>query len=353
MEKQEAENDRMTAGGARMSRRAGQGAGAGHAPRLYQRACKILADQIRSGAIPADTILLESGVAAQFGISRAPARQALSELERLGLIEKAAGRGYRVRRPRARGKPRAKATGNPADHGLRLLPRSSWEGIYAEVEGEIVARTSFAGWRVNEAELARSYRVSRTVARDVVARLHQRGIVRKDESARWYAPALTPGHVGELYELRALLEPVALMKAAPNLPTAHFSQMRASLDAAISEPRDIGGPTLDRLEEELHVTLLGHCRNRALMQAISVPQSLLVAHRFLYRWTSRLFDIEPFLAEHLAIVRQLERGRISQAAKLLADHLTVSRERAIARIDVIVSEFRAEDLPYLERLGSD
>ena len=57
---------------------------------------------------------------------------------------------------------------------LRLQPSPSWEPIYAEVEREIVARISFASWRVNEAELARAYKVSRTVARDVVGRLQQR-----------------------------------------------------------------------------------------------------------------------------------------------------------------------------------
>ena len=53
------------------------------------------------------------------------------------------------------------------------------------------------------------------------------------------------------------------------------------------------------------------------------------------------------------IVQWLERGKVEKAAEVLAQHLHVSRERAIARIDVIVSEFRPDDLPYLERLESD
>jgi DNA-binding GntR family transcriptional regulator len=326
-------------------------AASGTAPRLYQRAFRILANQIEKGAIAEGVRLRESVIAAQFGISRAPARQALTELERSGLVEKSTGRGYSVcaySTGKSGRHPVERHQGLDAD--LHLTSLSSWERIYGQVESEIVARTSFASWRVNEAELARFYNVSRTVARDVVARLQQRGVVRKDDRSRWYAPALTPDHVGELYELRSLLEPVALMKAAPNVPARFVADMRAKLQSSIENAREIAGATLDQLEQDLHVTFLGYCGNRTLMQAISLPQSLLIAHHFLYRWTPRLFETEPFLPEHMEIVARLERGKIKDAADALEHHLRVSRERAIARIEVVAREFHPDDLPYLERL---
>jgi DNA-binding GntR family transcriptional regulator len=322
----------------------------GTAPRLYQRVVDILSGQIESGQLSAETRMQETGVAALFGISRAPVRQALAELERRGLIEKAAGRGYRVRAVK-RGTRLPLADSTDAD--LRLVSASSWERIYAEVESEIVARIAFGAWRVNEAVLARSYSVSRTVARDVVGRLQQRGVVRKDDRSRWYAPALTPDHVAELYEMRGLLEPVALVKAAPNVSPEFSQAMRAHLEDAITNARSIGGATLDRLETELHAALLGHCGNQTLMQAITLHQSLLIAHRFLYRWTPRLFETEPFLPEHLEIISWLGSGETEMAAEALADHLRVSRERAIARIDAVIREFRPDPLPYLERLGAN
>jgi DNA-binding GntR family transcriptional regulator len=326
----------------------GERAASGAAPRLYQQAFDILARHIEQGGIPSGTRLLESGIAAQFGISRAPARQALAELERCGLVAKARGRGYTVR-PVAHRTWVVPTTAVASREDVRLISSSSWERIYGEVEGEIMARASFASWRVNEAELARHYRVSRTVARDVIARLQQRGVVRKDDRSRWHAPALTPDHVGELYELRAILEPVALVKATPNLPPGFVSLMRAHLENAIANAREIDGSTLDELEQEMHVALLGRCGNRTLMQTITLAQSLLIAHRFLYRWTPRLFESEPFLPEHLEIVDRLERGETGEAAWALETHLRVSRDRAIARIEVVARELDPDDLPYLER----
>lgn len=167
---------------------------------------------------------------------------------------------------------------------------------------------------------------------------------------RWYAPALTPDYIDELYELRWVLEPLALVKAAPRVSPQFIQRMRINLQDATENARRITGTTLDALEEEMHVVLLSHCGQRALMQAITLSQSLLIAHRFLYRWTPRLFDTEPFLPEHMEIVQCLEANEVDRASRALEQHLRVSRDRAVARVNAVVREFRPDELPYLTRL---
>jgi DNA-binding GntR family transcriptional regulator len=320
----------------------------GIAPKLYQRACEALAADIQRGTMAAGLRLTETGVAERFGISRAPARQALAELEQLGLVRKAETRGYDV----VAGAGAAQETALPQfeDADPRLHTLSSWEVIYADIEIEIVSRTSLASWRINEALLARHYGVSRTVARDVVARLQQRGIVRKDDKSRWIAPALTSKHIEELYELRWTLEPLALEKAFANLPDGFLDRLQRNVEAAIDSISTIGGETLDSLEQELHVELLGYCGNDSLMRAISLPQALLVAHHFLYHWTMELFDSEPFLPEHLAVIECLKRGDVSGAKEALVHHLQISRARAMLRIQSVASTITPTELPYLERM---
>lgn len=320
--------------------------GTGAAPKLYQRACEALAADIAAGQIAAGARLTETAVAERFGISRAPARQALAELERMGHVRKAKARGYDVLAPAA-APPVAAPRPQAEDPKIHFLP--SWELLYPEIETAIVSRTSLAGWRINEAVLARHYGVSRTVSRDVLARLQQRGIVEKDDKGRWFAPALTARHIDELYELRWVLEPLALEKAAPRLPPGFLARMRANIEAAMTAT-ETEGETLDALENELHVALLGHCGNDALMRAISLPQALLVAHHFLYRWTSELFDTEPFLPEHAEIVSRLEAGDVEGAKAALVGHLRISRQRAMLRIQAVAAIIQPDELPYLERL---
>lgn len=324
----------------------------GTAPRLYTRAFDILVTRIVDGSLPPGTRLLESHIASDFGISRAPARQALRQLEAAGLVTRSDGHGYIVR-----GSIEAASAFQPSPlqtvEPIRLTSAASWERIYSEVETGIVARTSYAGWRVIEAELAKYYDVSRTVARDVIARLHQRGIIRKDGKSRWYAPALTPDYVAELYEMRWVLEPVALVNAMPGVPPGFVVSMRRHLEQALARAEELDGVALDELEAEMHVRLLGYCGNRTLMEALRLYQSLLIAHSFLYGRAPHLYPVEPFLPEHLTVVERLEAGHIAEAAKALEDHLRISLDRAVARIEVVARDFKPDPLPYLEPLRPD
>ncbi|NNM71484.1 GntR family transcriptional regulator [Enterovirga aerilata] len=317
----------------------------GTVAKLHDQAFAILASRIRAGTIPHGARLLESRVAADFGISRAPARQALAALAEAGLVERASGRGYL-----AIGRGESGTGAAPAPEPVQLSSAAGWERIYAEVETSIVSRTAFASWRVIEAEIAKHYGVSRTIARDVVARLNQRGVIRKDERARWYAPGLTHDHVAELYEMRWTLEPVALLKAADAAPPELVRRLRANIEAAISEAETLGGAELDALEAELHVELLGFCGQRTLMEALRSYQSLLVAHSFLYRWLPPLYPSEPFLPEHLAVLEALDENRRKAAAAALREHLQASLARALTRIDAVAADIRPEPLPYLSVL---
>lgn len=330
----------------------------GSSARLYERAVDVLSQQIRSGALAPGEKLQETAIASRFGVSRAPVRRALQELEALRLVRKSDGYGYTVREGQisARGAAKDDAarrqSGEPQaaaeDPKALFANRASWEPIYDEVASEVTARMAFGSWRFNEVKLAEHYGVSRTVARDVAARLQQRGVLVKDDSSRWRAPGLTATRVAELYQLRALLEPVALLSAAETAPRGLLTRMRDNLVAALGQEDGVEGDVLDALEQELHVEFLAHCRNETLMQAITLHQSLLIAHRFLYRWTPKLFRREPLLPQHLEVVDPVLAGKPALAAERLEAHLLDSRERALSRIEVINAEHRLDDLPYLK-----
>jgi DNA-binding GntR family transcriptional regulator len=320
----------------------------GRAAPLYRTAFRILAGEIRDGALPPGARLTEPELAGRFGVSRAPVRQALALLERHGLVARPGSRGYVVTRDAA-DRASLVAPGGGDDRAALLHNLASWEPIYSEVESEIVARIPFGAWRLRESRVARHYRVSRTVARDVIGRLQSRGLIEKDDTGRWRAPALTPRRVTELYELRWVLEPLALRKAAESIPPHETAAAQARLQAAVDAPSTATGEVLDALEEDLHVTLLGYCDNRTLLRAIRQHQSLLAAHRFLYRWTPRLFPTEPFLPEHTSILDRLAAGDADGAATALESHLRQALARAVARVDDVNLRLRPDNLTYLER----
>lgn len=328
----------------------------GASPRLHERAERILAQDIGSGRLAPGTRLLESHVAERFGISRAPVRQALAALATAGLLSRGDGRGYVVLPPAGGAADGSMGGATPTGGDSRaagdaeapLEAAATWERIYHTVETAIVSRTPFGSWRVVESELARAYDVSRTVARDVIARLNQRGIVRKDPRGRWIAPGLTPDHVGDLYEMRWVVEPAALINAYPAIPHSAITMARANIEAAIARGRDLDGAALDRLEAELHGDLLGHCRNRSMIEAMRSYQSLLVAHSFLYALMPQIYGVEPFLVEHRAVLERLEAGDVAAAAAALREHLQISRGRALDRIAIVSRHLTPAPLTYLQ-----
>lgn len=324
---------------------------AGSSPRLHRRVFEILAERITEGSLPAGTRLSETAVASHFGVSRAPARRALADLAGAGLLVRGKSRGYIVGGDGTEAALVGEETPALASGHQRLVSLASWERIYGEVESEIIARITFASWRVNEAELARHYEVSRTVARDVIARLQQRGIVRKDDRSRWLAPALSLAHVCDLYELRRLLEPAALLRAAPRLPEEAIVETRERLLAERERTDEVQGSTLDRLEQDLHVRLLAHCGSDALMQALALPQSLLIAFRFIYLWSPPVSALNALIPEHLEILDRLVEGRVEAAAEALVEHLQHSQDRTVTRIEAIYAAPPVSvALPYLDQL---
>ena len=313
--------------------------------RLHARIADILSAEIAGGVHPPGRHMVETQLAERFGVSRAPVRLALARLSREGWLEYVPARGHTVRGD-------LPASGPPED-GEAQAPlgdrdigaRHAWETIHAEVEDAITARIAFGSWQVPETALARTIGVSRTVARDVLARLQGQGLVQMD-GGRWVAPGLSPQRVDELYRLRALLEPAALKEIGSALPRGRVDEEIRRLDEAAAGHPD--GATLDGLEQDLHVDLLSCCPNRTLLEAIRQPQSLLIAHRFLYRATTELFGTEPFIAEHLGILHALVRGEVDKATALLHDHLMGSRLRAVRRLKALRSFEGLGDVPYLK-----
>jgi DNA-binding GntR family transcriptional regulator len=326
---------------------------AGRSPRLNEQVASELERRIGMGLLEPGFPLSEMWLAEEFGVSRAPVRSALQRLEQAGLVLRAENRrGYVV----ADVPPCATNAPEPSDPVAarqKLTAAASWEGIYEDVSHQAVARAAFGSWRIVETELAAHYRVSRTVAREVLARLEHVGIIRKDGRSRWHLPALTPERLGELYEMRRLLEPAALAKASAHAPRELLARMRADLEAARDNPGRVPPRELDRLERQMHIELLSYADNATLLETLQHYHALLVTNAFLYEATNSTHAGDPFIEEHLAIVRALEAGRPDEAAHRLEDHLRVALGRALGRIERMVRNGALEPLRYLAPLPAD
>ena len=91
----------------------------------------------------------------------------------------------------------------------------------------------FGPFKINELAMAEYYGVSRTVTRDLLGRLEARGLVEKAGRSQCFLPELTAELMSDLYEVRRLLEPTALLDAAPHLARERLEGMREDLREAV------------------------------------------------------------------------------------------------------------------------
>lgn len=310
-----------------------------NAQRRYEIAEDVLRTNIAEGVLPVGLVLLEGPIAEILQTSRAPVQRALQTLEAEGLVHRFKGRGYLVGPGSDEPEPNRtdiKTLGLiiPQHADEALQNRASWERIYNIVERDVAGCVVFGQYRIIETELADHFNVSRTVVRDVLTRLRERGLVRKNASSHWIAGPLTAQTVKDHFVLRGILEPQALIASAPHIDRealiALFDRLSAlesrhTLDF-LKDPSDTQTLFIDtcvlatpneKLQELIRNNLLPVTAIERLLGLLGLPGDPII------------------ITELRLIVELLMRGATAAAASMLQTHLEASVNRTIAQMKIV------------------
>jgi len=298
----------------------------------YELITQVLRSNIASGALPAGLVLLEGPIAALMQSSRIPVQAALRTLALEGLVHRFVGRGYLVGPPYQDIAPLRRDIAAfdlkiPQQVDDALQTRGTWKHFYDEVEEQVALCQVFGEFRIVETELADYLGVSRTVVRDVLSRLQERGLIAKNASSHWIAGPLTARTLREKFELRAILEPAALRLAGPYI---HHSQIEAF--------RDRIGPDPTLKPEGLEAALMTYCiakaPNTALVEMIQTNQMLLTSVNRALTGLG-LPEDEIALDQYRTLFDLIVRHPIDSAAEYLRDHLQIMAAKNLARMKIV------------------
>lgn len=321
--------------------------------RLYEIIEKVLRGYIVDGKLPTGLVLLEGPIAQLFETSRAPVQKALRLLNKEGLIQRFEGRGYVIPANDPDFAPlrmdiREAGLIIPREVGLSLRPQSSWQRIYGQAQRDLAAAAAFGRYHINEARMADFFGVSRTVVRDTLGRLNERGIVHKTARSRWVTGPLTAAATREMYQIRALLEPAALLSAAPDLDHNVLSGMLDQLLFLESDQQSLTSELLYQLDRHLHVDRVLSINNNRLILTIRQNQLPLLTNRIFHE-SLGTSDASATLIEHRLIVEHLLRDAPEAAAAALVAHLNAALRRSLARLKVLSVVPAPKLLPYLSK----
>jgi DNA-binding GntR family transcriptional regulator len=311
---------------------------------------RVIQANIKQGHFPGGLVLLEAPLASLLQTSRAPVQKALQQLEQDNFVHRFDGRGFLVGRANSALQPlrldlRELGLLVPDEVDEALQIRGSWERIATEVEIEVAACLVFGEFRIVEAELAEHYHCSRTIIRDVLGRLQERGLLRKTQNSRWIAGPLTAQTIKNRYALRMILEPAAL---AANAAAIDRNRLLALRDRALTleTMRQNTAGAVALFEDFLSLCILSTA-NEALAEALR--QNLMplnAASRSLDRLG--LPHDEAAVAELRVTAELLLNGSVSAAAEYWRDHLAAACKRSIAQLKLVAIINRPRSFaPYL------
>ncbi|KMK64973.1 GntR family transcriptional regulator [Puniceibacterium sp. IMCC21224] len=312
-----------------------------------------IADHIRTaidtGTLPEGTVLLEGPLAVLFRSSRSPVKQALLLLESEGRLARFEGRGLVVGQGSApqRRQLTPSMIGLP-EHALAEVRAPAWQSLWYEFERDIILRSLFGEGRINELALARHFDVGRTVARDLLLHAQTIGIVARDDRERWSLVPFDLARFANLYELRLMLEPAAIQSAVGRVAPSDLDKMVARCKSAAEHYPQVEGELLDRLETDLHIDCVAHAANPELPRALWHSRSMLLAGKHIQDAASRMpARIDPFMGEHLKVLRAMSEGRPHAARTAMEDHLESSRDKAAHRFEMFRSQSEVYPLGYV------
>ena len=193
------------------------------------------------------------------------------------------------------------------------------QAVATELRDLILGGEWEPGRRLIESELAERFGTSRGPVRDALIELEQTGLVTSVARRGTFVVDLTEADIAELYSLRAVLESLAVERAAPRITADDISELRAilgRLTATLDAGDGRGAGEADMAFHRAIVGLAGHGRLADSWDRLSDQVVLLMC-----RLTTVKPDLQDTGGGHGAIVDSLAAGDGPAAAVHVRQHL--------------------------------
>lgn len=143
------------------------------------------------------------------------------------------------------------------------------ESVYRTIRRQISSGRLSPGEHLTETVIAEALGVSRTPVREGLAALAREGLLAR-EGRSFVVPMLTLEDIGEVYEMRCLLEPEAIRQACAQLTAADLADLRAALIKQRTADREDDVDGFISANRQFRESLFSRVRNSRLRGSIAL-----------------------------------------------------------------------------------
>lgn len=194
------------------------------------------------------------------------------------------------------------------------------EAATEELRRRILSGELVEGFQLKQDLLAAEFGISRIPVREALVQLESEGLVKIVPHKGAIVSELSTAEIGELFTLRALIEPHLLRRSVPRLTREDFERLDKILAEFGAELRARQPKRWGELNTELHEILL-HRADRPKTLAI-VASLLRQTDRYArVQLSINAESMERAQSEHEALVDLCRKGDAKQAGSLLKRHI--------------------------------
>lgn len=208
-----------------------------------------------------------------------------------------------------------------------MKTKSSVNQTYKTLFDRIIHGVYPANTRLKEDELADEFNVSRTPIRETLRLLQQDGLVEIHPNRGAWVYGFTIDDLEDIYEIRKVLEVLALDFAASSMSINGLVELRESIEAM----RDVADPAKHaELDARLHGYIIAASQRRRIISMLNSLLHLMQTFRELGFRDSQVQN--STIDEHLELIDALSVRDTAQAKEVLSRHITNSKNRILQKV---------------------
>ncbi|WP_204114987.1 GntR family transcriptional regulator [Shimia biformata] len=215
--------------------------------------------------------------------------------------------------------------------GKRALSRQSLPEIIAnDLRERILSGEMAEGEAIRQEALAEEYDVSRMPVREALKRLNAEGLIQWANNRGGSVTKHSLDEIGEIFDLRILIEVDLFRRAIPLMTPAHFAECDAILEQMEESYDRDDVARWGILNHEYHSALyssVGRSLTKELLDRINVQ-----SERYVRMHLSVMKQREPAKQEHRQLLDCARAGQTEEACALLSAHIERTKDQLLQMV---------------------